>query len=386
MTSWTVEALASKARKFCDDAEYQSEPFGKRNWGGQLHSLCSYQGKLKPSIAHFLIQRFTSAGDSVLDPMSGVGTVPLEARRLGRVGFAGDLSPLAHIVSRAKLEPIVEAKVWDHLIQLEFALASGKPVVDAERHSEFGLNRTLREYFHPDTLSEILLARQFFLDAKSSNEDSPELSLVWTAVLHILHGNRPYSLSRRSHPITPFAPRGEFEYKSVLEYTRRRLHRVLSPLLDLQTQGLAGRSIQQSFEGSADEFGKVDSVITSPPFAQSLRFWSSNWMRLWFSGWDPLDFKDRPGDFLESRQRKSMDVYSEFSQAMATVIKPAGSLILHLGETKSLNMAREIEPLLGKNFDVAYVGRESVESGETHGLKDKGSTVAHGYLFAVRKG
>ena len=109
-------------------------------------------------------------------------------------------------------------------------------------------------------------------------------------------------------------------------------------------------------------------------------------MRLWFSGWDPLDFKDRPGDFLESRQRKSMDVYSEFSQAMATVIKPAGSLILHLGETKSLNMAREIEPLLGKNFDVAYVGRESVESGETHGLKDKGSTVAHGYLFAVRKG
>lgn len=385
MTTWTVDTLASAARAFCDDADYQNEPFGKRNWGGQLHSLCSYQGKLKPSIAHFLVRNFTSPGDIVLDPMSGVGTVPLEARRLGRIGFAGDLSPLAHTVSRAKLEPVEGSKVSDHLLQLERAIHSGAPAIDAERHLDFGLNRPLREYFHPDTLTELILARQFFLDAEARNDVSPELSLIWTAVLHILHGNRPYSLSRRSHPITPFAPRGDFEYKSVLQYTKRRLDRILNPLLELQAQTLAGRSIQQSFEHSAAEFGTVDSVITSPPFAQSLRFWSSNWMRLWFSGWDPSDFRNRPTEFLEARQQKSMDVYSEFSQAMASVIKPAGSLILHLGETKSLNMALEIEPMLSTHFDVAYVGRESVESGETHGLKDKGSTVAHGYLFAVRK-
>ena len=86
--------LAAKALMFCETAPYRMGEYSKRNWGGPLHSLCSYQGKLKPSIAHFLVQWFTEPGQRVLDPMGGVGTIPLEARRLGRVGIASDLSPL----------------------------------------------------------------------------------------------------------------------------------------------------------------------------------------------------------------------------------------------------------------------------------------------------
>src|SRR5439155_493846 len=89
------------ARAFCETLPHAAEPYCRRNWGGQLHSLCSYQGKLKPSIAHFLVKWFTSPGDRVLDPMAGVGTIPLEARRLGRIGLANDLSPLADTIARA---------------------------------------------------------------------------------------------------------------------------------------------------------------------------------------------------------------------------------------------------------------------------------------------
>ena len=90
--------LVERAREFCDHPPYREDPYARRNWGGLLHSLCSYQGKLKPAIAHFLVDWFTEPGDTVLDPMSGVGTIPLEARRLGRTGIGNDLSPLAAAV------------------------------------------------------------------------------------------------------------------------------------------------------------------------------------------------------------------------------------------------------------------------------------------------
>lgn len=40
--------------------------------------------------------------------------------------------------------------------------------------------------------------------------------VVISALMHILHGNRPYALSRKSHPITPYAPTGDYIYKALL--------------------------------------------------------------------------------------------------------------------------------------------------------------------------
>ena len=38
---------------FKSDLPHQKQPYSKRNWGHPLHSLCSYEGKMKPSLAHF---------------------------------------------------------------------------------------------------------------------------------------------------------------------------------------------------------------------------------------------------------------------------------------------------------------------------------------------
>ena len=75
-------------------------------------------------------------------------------------------------------------------------------------------NGSIPDYFEPSTLSEILLARRYFLENPISNASE---ALVFASLLHVLHGNRPYALSRNSHPITPYAPTGEFLYKNVVE-------------------------------------------------------------------------------------------------------------------------------------------------------------------------
>ena len=43
-----------------------------------------------------------------------------------------------------------------------------------------------------------MLARRFFIDNKPVNASE---MVVISSLLHILHGNRPYALSRKSHSI-----------------------------------------------------------------------------------------------------------------------------------------------------------------------------------------
>lgn len=375
--------VAARAEAFCDTAPHRVGDYSKRNWGGTLHSLCSYQGKLKPSIAHFLISWFTKPGDRVLDPMAGVGTIPLEARRQGRVGLASDLSPLADAVSRAKLEPVDALEVWDALADLERYLESNKNTDISGTDVEFGLNGPIRAYFHEQTLREIVLARNYYLEGAATASPAAR-DVVRSSLLHILHGNRPYALSRRSHPVTPFAPTGDAVYRPVIGALNDRLRRVVPLLVDLAETTPDGESKLTDFR-TADFGDPVDAVITSPPFSKSLRFWTSNWMRLWFAGWSPEDFKLEPNRFLEVEQRKHFDAYGEFAAAMARVIKPGGLLVMHLGETINVNMATAIQPQLAPYFDLEFAGRESVTDTESHGLSDKGATVAHWYLFATAK-
>jgi hypothetical protein len=375
--------LAARAARFCDDPPYRAGLYTKRNWGGPLHSLCSYQGKLKPAIAHFLISWFTAPGDRVLDPLAGVGTIPLEARRQARVGIGSDLSPMAASVCRAKLEPVLADGVWSEIEELNAFVQRHAEDDVSETDVSFGLNGPIREYFHETTLKEIVLARRYFLQRRHATSIAAH-DVVKSSLLHILHGNRPYALSRRSHPVTPFAPTGPTVYRPLVPALRTRLQRVLPHLLELTELGPDGSAYRTDFRG-LQLSEPVDAVITSPPFSKSVRFWSSNWMRLWFAGWSPTDFKDQPSKFLEVEQRKHFAAYREFAESMAQLLKPGGLLVMHLGETAKVNMAEAIAPMLAPYFKIHFTGRESVTDTESHGLTDKGATLAHWFLFATSR-
>ena len=377
--------LAAGAAAFCANLPYRQPPYSKRNWGGVLHSLCSYQGKLKPSIAHFLIQQFTTPGEVVVDPMAGVGTIPLEARRQERVAVAGDLSELAAAVCLAKLGAFEAGDVTEVFTELGTWLSGAPASLDELIESEnatFGLNGPIVDYFEPRTLREVLLARQFF--APRIRRLTVAEAVVLTSLLHILHGNRPYALSRRSHPVTPFKPSGPAEYRPLLPRLATRVERVLPELSALPQPGRV--NLADYRDTDAFETNLADAVITSPPFARSLRFFSSNWMRLWFCGWRPADFKARPPEFLEREQGADFDAaYGAFLEAMARIIRPRGRLILHLGVTAHLDMADRISRLLGDSFYLVHSGSESVADGESHGLTDKGTTTEHAFLFCRRR-
>ena len=97
--------------KFKKTLPHQNYPYSKRNWGTSLHSLCSYSGKLKPSLTHHLIDTFSKEGDVLMDPFSGSGTVALEAGLQNISSISFDISDMAVAITNAKVNKIDPVKI-----------------------------------------------------------------------------------------------------------------------------------------------------------------------------------------------------------------------------------------------------------------------------------
>ena len=359
---------------------HHSGNMAKRNWGDPMHSLCSYQGKLKPSIANQLVSTFVPNKGSMLDLFGGVGTIPLEAALQGKKSFSFEISPTAIAISRAKLDIPSEYKIHQILDELGCWIKKGNiSNQDKENASKFGLNKKIKDYFHPKTLDQILSARNYF---KHEGYESTEQALVMSAIMHILHGNRPYALSRRSHGITPFAPTGEFEYKNLLEKLREKINRTI---LELNRDDFQPGIVyyQDTTKTWPSEVKELDAIITSPPFFDSTRFYSANWMRLWFAGWDPIHFKTEPLNFIDELQKKDLSIYDEIFMQARERLKSGGVLVMHLGKSYKCDMASSLSERAKRWFKIYDIFEESVENGESHGIKDRGAVKKHQYLILV---
>lgn len=380
-----LEIFYAQAQNFMNAMPYKEVPFSGRNWGHPWHSLCSYHGKMKPAIAHFLVKQFTEQGDIVVDPLSGVGTIPLEACLQNRIGIGNDLSELAFCVTKAKVEKADEKDCLEVLENLHSYIESEKQNDEIflliQKYGNFGFNGKLPNYFHEDTFKEILSARKYFT-SRVRTLTSAE-AMVFSCFLHVLHGNRPYALSRNSHPLTPYAPTGDFIYKNVVEHIKDKLTASYKKG-DFENYR-KGQAIYGDYQELSRQNIAADAVICSPPFADSIKFYMQNWMRLWLCGWEEYDYRKAENAFLDQKQRKNFDVYASFFQMCYDILKPKGKVILHLGKTKKVDMAEELSKRASPYFMEVYRGTENVQEIEKHGIKDKGSTVEHQYLFLMKK-
>lgn len=365
---------------FKETLPHQLMPYSKREWGGPAHSMCSYQGKMKPALAHHLVKCFSAPGDVVLDPFSGAGTIPLEACRMGRRGYGIDISRLGHVLTLAKVAKTSPVKMEGLLLELEASIKKYqlKPS-EIEHAAKVRFNSAIPEYFHPDTLREVIAARSFFL---SRWDSGAEWAVLFSCTLHLLHGNRPYALSRRSHPVTPFKPTGDFEYRELMPRLRDKLARIHEELTNNAREW--GSSAQGDCTATwPASIPTADVIITSPPFFDSTRFYMTNWMRFWFVGWEREDFDIRASEFLETRQKQSLDVYYSFYAAARERLHQGGLLVLHLGNSAKCDMGAELSKRVAPWFSVADVFTEGVEHCESHGIRDKGTVRGHTYLVLV---
>lgn len=359
---------------------YQRPPLSARNWGHPLHSLCSYPSKMKPALAATLVRLFTAAGDVVLDPFAGVGTIPFEACLAGRVGIAGDLSPFAFGVSAAKVRPPSRQQVEESLDALAAAISkrSGSAYSATEGDTE------IADFFHPETWAEVRMARAFFLERERLAQATSGHWLVKAALAHVLHGNRPYALSRRSHGIIPIPPKGPAIYKPLIPTVRDKVRRTrFDQLPGCFVNGVALMVAAQHLPVEDDS---VNAIITSPPFLGTTDFLRQNRVRLWFYGMDYLEQREKRRGSLFLEGQRDLSTYDTILREVARVLRARGLAIFHLGVVSQRDMAVELAPLAAAaGLSPIATLYESASHLESHGRTDRGATAKHAFVFLQRE-
>jgi len=374
------EKIRNMVKKL-DNLPYLEPPYNSRSWGNELHRLCSYPSKMKPAIAHFLVDIFTTEGQTVLDPFSGIGTIPLESCLQGRIGLGNDLSPLCYLATLAKTN--VPSKY-----EIDSALANLEKLLEKVDHElilkQYVVEEEISSFWEKRTLAEILISKQYIQNELKNSNNKASIAFLGTCIAHILHGNRPYALSRRSHNVIPIPPKGEFVYKPLLKSLREKIDRAMR--CEMPETYVKGRAMQRNALDMNIDPETIDTIITSPPFLGTTDFLRQNRVRLWFSGWnyDKQAVEKKKGDFFE--YKKGMDFYAVLLDEFYRVLKKGSCAILHLGVVKSIDMAKEIEPLIEYDkFKLYGIVYEDTQNMESQGRTDRGSTHKHQFMILQKR-
>jgi len=334
------------AIKLLKTVGWRDEPYDKQHWGNWLHSLSPYQGRMTPSLAHWLVKIFSKEGDLILDPFMGVGTIPLEADFLQRYTIGIDLNIYGYIIAKGKFERKPIDYYLNYLKEIKNVNTSG---IDISNVSDW-----IQAYFHPETLKEIV-----FLNKKL--RDEKEYFLLG-CLMGILHGNRPGYLSVWTGCIIPMTPRPVSHpkyhpHKDKPEY-RAVIPRLAAKVMRMYSTGFPLESNAKIMLGDARylklEEDSIDVVICSPPYYNTLDYVGQNRVRLYFLGLNK-EKQDELRQKLIQDNRSYLEDMIKVGQELKRVLKDNSLIVFVLGDVHrssySINTAREVSATYQEELD-----------------------------------
>ncbi len=297
-----------------------------------IHQMMPRVGGFPPALARYFIAEYTRAGETVLDPYCGKGTVPLEAIGMGRHGIGGDVALDAVIATRAKCASVSVSQVANYIQELQ--------VDDNSR----GLDAPsdIRVFYHPRTLAQLLSIRKQILRDMDRSGRSQPATFVCGVLLGILHGHSRNSLSLPCNQCFSMSP--QYVRRYATEHKLKRPFRdVRACLLDKslallprpKTTGNA-RVFEAPAVNCSDYASGIDDislVLTSPPYLNRQTYAKDGWIRLWFLGRSHRDVARR------STETGSIVLFVEAMKDMlvaaSRVLRPGGTIVLVGGQARA---------------------------------------------------
>lgn len=333
-------------------------------WGHSMHTMCSYHGMFPAKVAHQFIQQYSRPGEVVLDPFSGRGTTPLQARVEGRRAIANDLSPLAYVLSRAKTEP----PSWDEANAFVNEL---EKAFKASKQGELDVSPDIRMLYHDNTLAQLCFIRERLLAKEITGWSRAEFMLAGS-LAGIMHGgwrrdgtsqylsiSMPNTFSMSPTYVEKFIREKGLEKldQDVFDRLRDKLARLY---LD-ENAGDAGVAHHVDaatlLSGETLEPGSVDLVVTSPPYLQVVNYAQSNWIRLWLLGIDEVGREQGAGRKKLNAVLDHRHTYTSYCDFMLRTtlgiqraLKKDGVAVLVIGDVKDPGKEDAL-PLARKMWD-----------------------------------
>ena len=324
------------------------------------HDLHEYRGKFFPQLVRSLINiSGIPKGAVVLDPMCGSGTTPCEAVAEGMTALGIDLNPLSSLIASVKSSiPMVNAKTFKnnmtrYLSNFNFSNISPEKIWNKDDL------RYLKLWFDPVALDD--------LASIVSNINNLKLSfyrdffrVCLSNVIRSVSWQKITDLRVRKEITTYDAETAQKLFLDEVHSQENRIHPYLSVL---NHNGATSLEIRN---GNAIDImsifykyhGKVDLIITSPPYATALPYLDTDRLSLIILG---LLHRKEHGDVeqymigtREISERERLEAWSSYEERKKELPCSISSLIdkiakINHGEGIGFRR-RNLPALLGKYF------------------------------------
>lgn len=271
----------SNQRKHGKDATRVAEP------SAALNAICPYYTMFPLEFPISVMRKVRYKKKlHVLDPFCGRGTTIFAARLQGHQAYGIDSSPIAIAIARAKLAETTEADV----------MALAKSILEARTDTVVPEGEFWEWAYAPDTLNKVCILREGLGGLRSD-----AANILRAVCLGALHGPLTKCVATRSYfsnqmPRT-FASKPDYSVRywkakemrsvqvDVLNIIKARVTRLKLDTLP-QCAGTSKVSVGDSrlMRGYASIEGKIDLVITSPPYYGMRTYVADQWLRNWFLG------------------------------------------------------------------------------------------------------
>jgi hypothetical protein len=310
--------------------------------------------------ADHVIEKYTTRGDTVIDPFAGRGTALFSAAIRDRHALGVEINPVGWIYASTKLNPPSHGRIAERVREL------GK-LASRFRRQATKLPPFYARCFTPHVLSFLLAARSH-LDWRGSVVDRAAMSFL----LIDLHGKRENSLSNQLRQTKAMSP----EY-AVRWWNKRKLHPPKRDPVQFLLTKLDWRyahgvpDVADSCVYLADSSLKLPALryrasvfapkgarllLTSPPYFAITNYHYDQWLRLWLLGGATLPkslHQKHRGKFLNSIQYREL-LFKAFSRAKDLLAEDA---VIYVRTDRRAVTAQVTRSVLRKVFPDHQVSR-----------------------------
>ncbi len=327
------------------------------------HDIHEYRGKFFPQLVRSLITIAGTPEDGVvLDPMSGSGTTPCEAIAFGRSALAADLNPLSVLISTVKASvPTLSAEEFQKTISDWIGKVRFKSIQPSRMWDADDLEY-LSRWFDKKAISDLARLKGACAAATTGFERN-FLQVCLSNVVRSVSWQKEIDLRVRKEKRAYEPGRAIERFKENLKEQVERIHAYLSVLPQHARKATLcvreGNSVdvEKLFR---DFKGRVDVVITSPPYATALPYLDTDRLSLIVLGLlSRRSHKEREAAMIGTREvseRERLGHWERFEKRKrelpGSVVKLVENIARHYhAESDEVGFRRRNLPaLLGKYY------------------------------------
>ena len=273
------------------------------------HYLFRYPAKFHPPVIRTLLERFTSDGDTVLDPFVGSGTMLVEAATINRNGIGLDVDPVAVAVARAKVQRFgsgalkksastvlrdieIHERSTDCYSEFKFADLSDEEYEKCKNDPRLFIPSipNLDHWFRRYVVVDLARIRVAVLEADIPQTHKNFLMIVFASIIRNASNADPVPVSGLE--VTSHMRRLDAEGRQInpFELFRKALRNSIGASDAYRSATTGSRTSQVAKICDATQLrdariGKVDAVITSPPYHGAVDYYRRHQLEMFWLGY-----------------------------------------------------------------------------------------------------